>query len=355
MAKIVAVHIGTTQNSFSLLQRIEEAGFLDKVKQAVGLGKQPPQQPPQQYQQPEPEPERATPSLASGVNSALATLAGELMTPAPSETRLVVFLPHAWLKSLYLIPGGGGKLIDELDDAEITDIATSTPVSDTKDGKARIVELKPGFSFKSMLTPPSTIGSADRAVLINAPKKLVAELRAAGTDVSKAREVLKKLMSHKIYVMTLNLSKANNFKLITKMNAARNADEMAKVFNPAIIENYPIHSVLVQAIGEWESLMNNEDKKREAEVAQKEKEADLARRKRDAEAMMADPSSDEDSELINLITRAESSFKAAEKLKKWAVDNKIAKTDLFNMLNALEKKYPLINVTSVADKLKKLM
>lgn len=354
MSKIVAVHVGEHKNPFSLLQQIDEAGFLDKVKRAVGLGKK------EEPASTEEEPRRARPSATDKDVSALATLAGELMTPAPNEARLVVYLPHAWLKSFYLVQGGGAKLIDELDDTEIIEIATSAAVSNAKDAQARIVELKPGFSYDAMLTPPSSIGTADRAVLINAPKKLIAELRATGTDVDKAREVLKKLMSHKIYVMTLNLSKAGDAKMVAAMGTARNTDEMGRAFNPAAIENYPVNARLTQAKEEWAALSGQKpkratkDEKREADIARKEKEAEWAERERAADARKSGPSTDENADIINRITKAESAFKAAESLQGWASAKGIAKADLLARLDSLQARYPLVNIPGVSERLQKL-
>lgn len=395
MSKIVAVRVGERQKPFSLIQQIDEAGFLDKVKRAVGLGKK--EEPAKQPTIDEPA-ERVTPSVHD--TSALATIASEILDVPAGESRVVLFLSHGQLKSYYLVSGGGQKLIDALDNQTIAKMVgkpqlaessykvgdlikeiaggqrpevkpsekmaqrnkaaqqaqQATPASKSK---VELVMLGTDFGYDQVVTPPGGVGSLDRAVLINAPSDLVKQIKDAAS-IEEARTALKKLMSHKIYVMTLNLTNATAGNLVPEMSMAQTTDEKAKLLNPNIIENYPMNTRWAAAKKEWQSGVEatpkemTDDERREAEVAKKEKEADWAERERTADTKKSGPSTDENADIINRITRAENAFKAAESLQGWASTKSIAKADLLARLDSLQARYPLVNIPGVSERLQKL-
>lgn len=251
-------------DSFSLIKAIEAGniseagGVLGKlakgIKSAFGKGE------PEKDTKAD-EPEKSSRDEKSSGISRLSTIVSEVIAPTEGEVRLVIFLPLSYLTSQYLKSGGGSGVIDAIKEpAEIQEL-----VLDPSSGKSRIVQLPKGFTFNSLLTIPKdcpTKSNADMAVLLDVPAKLMSDL-AAGQDLDEAKSVLKKIMSHKYYVLTLNMAKAK--KIAPAMRAAKDLESRRQAFNPTVIENYPVKQDLVAAINEWNEEFTNDSDSRDEE------------------------------------------------------------------------------------------
>ena len=350
MAKIVAVHVGEIKPQFSLLQQIDEAGMLDRIKRAAkAAGAAFKDDAPEEKA---PERLRAT----SADDSALLTIVTELLTPPSGEVRVVLFLSHADLKKHYLISGGSGaSIVDQMTDEEILSFA-ETP---TASSKSRAVQMKTGFTFGDLIDAPAvpsvTSGTFDRAVQINSPSSLIKQIEANKGDVEKIKPLLKKLMSHGLYVMTLNIPKAK--KIVPAMGTAADVDEYAKVFDPAVLENFPNSVVLKQAKAEKLDLISaakppSEDETEEERIKDLEKKGEHAERERAAQSKITGPTTDDTKEIIRIITNASGPNKAADTLKGAFVSNgKMSAAELAAKLEAMKTRLPLVNIQAVLDKL----
>lgn len=379
MSKIVAVHVGERQKPFSLIQQVDEAGFLDKVKQAVGLGKK--EDPAKQPTNDEPA-ERVTPSVHD--TSALATIASEILDVPAGESRVVLFMSHGQLKSYYLVSGGGQKLIDALDDKTIAKMVGKPQLAESsykvgdlikeiaggqkpevkpsermaqhrqasqaaseRRSKVDLVMLGSDFGYHQVVTPPGGVGTLDRAVLINAPADLVKQIKDAAS-IEEARTALKKLMSHKIYVMTLNLTNATAGNLVPEMSMAQTTDAKAKLLNPNIIENYPMNTRWAAAKKEWQAgSPEAQDEKRVNALA--DKAARVAREKEALKTLGA--SSDEEDFVLKAFVNADSPEKVAAVLQ-GAIGSKLSLDALEQILNNFEQTKKALKVKEVIALLK---
>lgn len=385
MSKIVAVHVGERKNPFSLLQQVDEAWFSDKMKQIFGKKEEPAKQ-----QADEPA-ERATPSVHD--SSALATIASEILDVPAGESRVVLFMSHGQLKSYYLVSGGGQRLIDALDNKTIAKMVGKPQLAESAykvgdlikeiagdqssevdssekiaqdpsektaqhdkaaqqatpapKSKVELVLLGTDFGYNDVVTPPSGVGTLDRAVLINAPADLVKQIKDAAS-IEEARTALKKLMSHKIYVMTLNLTNANAGNLVPDMTMAQTIDEKAKLLNPNIIENYPMNTRWAAAKKEWQAgSPEAQDEKRVNALADK-----AARVTREKEALKTlGTSSDEEDFVLKAFVNADSPEKVAAVLQ-GAIGSKVSLDALEQILNNFEQTKKALKVREVIDLLK---
>lgn len=259
MTKVVRAYVDTAPVSFDLLksinagQTISEGPFMDKLKGAVkgavsgfkGGDKPAPAEEPKDE-----TPDRQAANAPGSGDSSLKAIAREVMSTA--DHRFVLFTDKASLGSLYLKPGGGKLIVDNIkDDADLTAFAEAKDYQ----GRFRLQPLPPKFRFNDLIN-----SKMDFAVLIDAPKQLVDELATNKSNPNALRQTLTKLMLHKYYVASLNLAKAK--KIGPAMTKAGQDDEkIAVAFDPRVLENYPNRQTLLAAIDEWDNEFGGEGKK----------------------------------------------------------------------------------------------
>lgn len=250
--------------NLQLLKLVSEEGFLDKLKKKftkAGAAAEPE----------DTEGGRAKADTTTSQDSQLELIAGEAAHGTTGETRYVIYLRHKDLDAYYLKQGGGGALVDALEDDEIKAFVENPTFVGP-----RIRQLGKNFSFRDQIAVPVSnyTRNANTAVIIDVPKQLASQLDASalvksGTDtldMSAAKAVLKKMMSHKYYVMTLNVAEAK--KIAPQIDDALNKDDLTalkKAFDPKVIVNYPIKQVRVAAQNEWDDLQGGSSDKEEEE------------------------------------------------------------------------------------------
>jgi len=204
--------------------------------------------------------ERSKADTTTESDSMLERIAGEATRVTTGETRFVLHLNKNDLQSNYLVSGGGKKLIEKMSDDEVKDFlnshyASGASAADRK--STRIEEIgKVVEKFSKMLqTGPVNkyLDKPDATVIIDVPDSLAAQLKAATPDVTKAREILSKMMNHNYYVMTINNGKAKG-EIANKIDTEKDVEELKKVFDPSIVMNYPIKQILTAAKNEWDEL-----------------------------------------------------------------------------------------------------
>lgn len=249
----------------------------------------------------EDEPSKASRDTTTEGDSSLERITSEVMNPSSADIRFVLFLNEKELSSHYLKSGGGKEVVDLMDDAEVTAIAKADY------DNTRLKQFTtPNFDLIDLLKPTSFASSANRAVLIDVPKSLVTELQSINRRASSAmatpadkdalKEHLKKMMSHKLYVLTLNIPKAKKISGMTRSKGG--VEKWVEVFDPSVISNYPIKQVLVSAKDEWDEA-HDEESKEEARVASLESKA--KRDEREDAATTAPKVTKLKKQLINLI------------------------------------------------------
>jgi hypothetical protein len=243
MPKIIRAY-AVTRETPSLLQTIEEAGFLDKVKGAIKGAVAGAKKGAADADNPEAAlPDRTRQSSDLEDTKAITKIVSELFSDASSDNRLVVFLSLGNLKSMYLQPGGGQKVIDDMDQSEISSLIT-----DIYSPTARMKRVKPGFKFKDLITPPAGAKSPEEAVQIDVPTSLFDELEGAA-DVEAAKQTLKKMMSHKYYVGVLNVARSK--KIASAVDKGKDTESRAAVFDPAVLQAWPNRQTLDAAKQQW--------------------------------------------------------------------------------------------------------
>jgi len=294
--------------------------------------------------QPVQEPQRVKPDDLDDEN-ALVTIGTELLRVDRSEVRVVLYLEHLELKNYYLVKGGGGRLVDALDDAEVDSIKHG---GTTKLFKLAI--LGNSFTYSKLLNAPSGM---DRAVLINAPSSLIDSLMKTST-ADEARPLLKKLFSHNLYLMTLNLKKAKQPELIAQLSAKTPAAERAEFFNPHILENYPNYVRYMSAIGEYAKRQkeSSPESKEEKRIADLERKADLSAREKNARGIMQGSVSNSQF-VTDILVGAQTAEKAATALLSAVSLKKLSRIDLDRILLTLKTDSPLLKAQEVLDEVRK--
>lgn len=209
-------------------------------------------------EQPADADERAMRAGVDTGETALAEIVTDIMDVSSVDERLVLFLTPADLVKLYLQKGGGGRVIDNMDDGEIQDVAGDL-ISPNPIGK--LIHVPRPHKFVDFISPPRD-APRDRAVLIDIPKSLFSKLKALAIpadsvnatdeEIKEFRDALKVCMLHKYYVLSLNLAKTKEIR--SDMARARNVDAWVKVFNPRVIENFPKYQTLQAAKDEWDEM-----------------------------------------------------------------------------------------------------
>lgn len=249
---------------------LEQDAAADQVVELFGRKKSEPE--------PEPERARAEPGISK---SSLQHIVTELFVKNPTEDRFVIFLDDRALTTLYLQSGGSGKkLLEIIDDAELDALANK---------KSRIVHFDTWNTLSDLITPPTNYSSSNRAVMIDYPKSLTNKFVDAVVKVKqdpnaehkqKLRDEIARLLNHKYYVLTINITKAK--KIAVEVDAAgTDTDALLDVFDPYVIENYPVKTVLNGARNEWYQK-KDPGKQREQEVSKLEREAALKAREKKA-------------------------------------------------------------------------
>lgn len=224
--------------------------LLDTIAKMVGVGNKPisaqPEKPAETSRQP-----------AHHELEKLPHIVGEAISVTSNEIRYVLNLKRNDLANLYLRAGGGRGLVtkDHLPVETLANIAEvlvkKTPVKNV------LIQRYSGFSLAQVVN----FSNSDDVVFIDVPKVLDAQVMQAATKFvsdptseDAFRAVLEKIMVHRYYVMTLGLVKLR--KLISEHNLLPNTpvEEAVKVFDPAIIVNYPFKNILVAAKNEWDKM-----------------------------------------------------------------------------------------------------
>jgi hypothetical protein len=237
-----------TAANLELLKLISEESFLEKLKSTFKkkMAAKPEE---------DTEPGRAKADTTTSQDSQLEIVASEAAYSKTGETRYVIYLSKSDLDGHYLKQGGGAGLVDVMDDEEVkTFVENPTFVG------SRIREIGNDSSFRNLIAVPVSkyTTKANTAVIIDVPDALASQLKGAASEISAARGVLKKMMNHKYYVMTLNIAATQ--KIASKVDAARdNLDALKKAFNPEVMVNYPIKQVRVAAQNEWDELHSSSD------------------------------------------------------------------------------------------------
>lgn len=304
----------------------------------------------------EDDPDRARGDSTTSDSSKLNDIVSELMLPSSADQRIVVYLTATELKSHYLKQGGGAQFIDVIEDDELVNIAKKSG------GNRRIVEFSPGFKFSDILVKPSGFSAAERAVIIDVPKQIFNAIESSRRRVASAladdaakqafREDLKKIMSHKYYVLTLNMVKAQ--RIVREMDSKSGTDEWAEVFNPEVIENYPIKQTLVAAKNEW-NREHGEVSKRLKDITSKEREAKFAEREREAAKKLAGGSDELAKILINAVIAngGKPDDEIASKIKD-GTSSKYEQSDVVSALNKLSTDYGQTKFADIAVEVGKI-
>lgn len=172
----------------------------------------------------------------------------DLFVKSEGHDRYGVFLTDKSIREYLQSTGTGEKLLDLLSDEELQAIAKKHP------DDSRIKRFESWGNFSDLITPPAKWADSTRVVFIDYPKDKAAKFEQAASNISsnpKAfKEELRRLMNHKYYVLSLNLTKAKEHAADVD-SAGVNEDALAKVFNPYVVENYPDKLVLTGAKDEW--------------------------------------------------------------------------------------------------------
>jgi hypothetical protein len=249
-------------------------------------------------------PERAMPGEATtnDHNSNLKRLSSEALQVVPSESRVIIAVSRVELSNLYLKSGGGQSLVtpDNLSDIEIADFKNAINSESKPSGSTKLIYLGKTFTFSSMIDAAKAISGATDVILLNIPNSLLAEFQKVAEDpdgketsetkLPKTRAILAKMMLHKYYVMTLDLSKAK--KIEAQMGTAESADEVMDAFDPHIVTNYPVKQVKVAALNEWDSMKSEEPQQKAPEQSAEPKVDTVD----DAEGKMAQSALDDTKE-----------------------------------------------------------
>lgn len=367
MSKIVRTFVETTRApSYSLMREIaageqlDEAGMLTRLANSIGAGISaaktafsgtPPPPPP-----PDPSVDthsKATKDDASSDLSKLRSIVGDVLEAPSGEVRFVLHLSHKDLVSLYLKSGGGQAVVGALPDPEITSLVANPLAS-----KSRLAQLKNDFKFSDLLDPvegSAESARADQVVLLDIPGSLVSELKAAGTDLEKAKIALKKMMSFKYYVLTLNKAKAKA--IAPAMGTAEDLEKQIDVFDPNVIENYPIKQDFIAAKMEW-AKEHSEGGKKQAEVDSKVKQGEDAKLLRQAEDDIAGPASKiENGVLATVMQGTDDAGKVNATQIVQGLYNKynssVEKEEMLKVLRALQTKLGSRNIGLVVDEMTK--
>lgn len=247
-------------------------------------------------------PDRPVASVDLQGGSATERIVSELFSDTGTESRLVVFTSLNNLKAMYLKSGGGHALIDSFDPTVLANFK-----ADPLNARGPMVKLKKDFTFSQMVVPRK--GQADMAIQIDVPNALWAQLETAASE-EEIKNVLTKMMSHKYYVMTLSTRKSNAIR--PAMGTARGTEERAEVFDPNIVANYPIRSVLMSAIAEWNDRQAAPEKEKEEATAAKEREAGRKERADKAETTLKGDQEKVRQQMLNIVMSADDATKAAE-------------------------------------------
>jgi hypothetical protein len=192
-------------------------------------------------------PDRATSdSMSETLSTNLNKIVDELLHT--TDDRYVIFCTLGFVSKFYLKAGGGQGVIEQVKN---DDVLKSISAFQARDAGFSLVKLDPKFQFTDLIN--SAGSSYNAAVILDIPKQLSDELEKAKSsgDTNKIRETLIKMMSHKYYVMTLNVPQAK--KISADMDKHRSAfDEQVTIFNPAVIANYPVKNILDSAKLEWQ-------------------------------------------------------------------------------------------------------
>jgi len=272
----------------TLHQSVTEAGWLDSIKQRVGLGQPAPKQ--AQPAQPEP-PDVARPTATSEADDPLGHVVGSILKPVTSgQTRFVLKLDRGELTSLYLkndanthlqlakqllgvTESAKYSLISLLEDpatgepndpnsvqAAQADLAKAAPATAAKPAQPKAApKAKPKATAKPKSTAPvkalpagykfsdliSNNNGKDYTVLLDVPQQLAKAYQANPTP-----ETLAQMMNHKYYAATISNSRAQRIAQYMD-KAAGDIDAEAVAFNPDIIVNYPAAQTIKQAKLEW--------------------------------------------------------------------------------------------------------
>ena len=291
----------------------------------------------------DPEPERIKPDDMDDEN-ALVTIGTELLKVDRDEVRVVLYLEHLELKNHYLVKGGGGKLVDKLEDDEIDSIMHGGTIDLLK-----LSILGNNFTYTKLLNAPTGM---DRAVLINAPKALISQLLETD-DVDEARPLLKKLFSHKLYLMTLNLKKAKHPNVIKAMMSDSPVSERAELFDPHILENYPNYTRYTTAIREYSKTQASKSPEAQDEerISKLERKAELAAREKSAQSTMQGTMSNTQY-VTDILVSASNADKAATALLGAVSSKRMSRIDLERILRVMGSSSPLLKSKEVLDIIK---
>jgi hypothetical protein len=283
MSKIIRAYTEEKPVTFDLLksindgQEITEAGLMDKIKGAVkGAASGFKGTAPAPTTTPQAAPADDTPDIDREDDSADMNDLKDILAKVVSSTamRHVLFMNYNDLKALYLKAGGGKAVIDAItDDAQLVVFAESK-MGDNERFSLRA--MRQGFTFADEIKSKQGF-----AVLMDIPKAIADEVVKNKTNPTELRASLEKMMLHKYYVCTLNLSKAK--KIGPAMTSAKgDIEAQALAFNPDVLENFPNRQKLNSAKEEWEENYGG-DTKKDSDIDKKV--ADAERAKRDPDNM----------------------------------------------------------------------
>lgn len=251
--------------SFSLIQSVNEAddkGFLSQIRDKVfGSSEKKPAQ-----SAPAAEPAEKSPDVSKTV-PLLSQYADSIRQPGNGNIRYVLRMSVTDLGSLYLVSGGGAKFVSELSDEQVLGVANS-PFRGEDAGTEEIEALKPGYTFKDLITPVNPVH--DASVLLNIPQSLSDELTTAKMDANAARAALTKMMNHRFYVMAISNSKGGKIqKSVDK--AWKDLHELSIALNPDLVVSYPDREKLARIHEEWADAAQVANEVREKQKARLER------------------------------------------------------------------------------------
>jgi hypothetical protein len=206
------------------------------------------------------------------------------------------------------------------------------------------------FTYTKLLNAPTGM---DRAVLINAPKALISQLLETD-DADEARPLLKKLFSHKLYLMTLNLKKAKHPNVIKAMMSDSPVSERAELFDPHILENYPNYTRYTTAIREYSKTQASKSPEAQDEerISKLERKAELAAREKSARSTMQGTMSNTQY-VVDVFAGATSIEKAATTLLGAVASKRMTRLELERILRVMAADSPLFKAKEVLDAIQK--
>ena len=209
----------------------------------------------------------------------LQRIVSDLLYHSKSDVRYAVYLNDKDLTKHYLVMGGtGASVLELMDDTELLHFAQGSDNS-------RIKKFDDTFKLSNLISSPPSIGGAARAVMIDYPKAAASALQVAADkyagsksepDKRALQQQLEKMLAHRYYVMTINVSKAKA--IVDDVDAHSDVDGWVTTFDPSVIEDYPVRAVWTGAKDEWSMKKKRKEAEKSKQVEPEDAVADAEKK-----------------------------------------------------------------------------